>query len=103
MHFAGACRVPRSACGGAPRQPCSPVDGLESGKPACRAGRPTLAILPFFVRSLPFRNEQSFTNFARAPPSTRVVPAPYAAMDPDQSRGWCEECGTNSMKSALAQ
>lgn len=24
-----------------------------------------------------------------------------AEMEPDQSRGWCEECGTNSMKSAL--
>lgn len=22
-------------------------------------------------------------------------------MEPDQSRGWCEECGTNSVKSAL--
>jgi hypothetical protein len=22
-------------------------------------------------------------------------------MEPDQERGWCEECGTNSMKSAL--
>lgn len=26
----------------------------------------------------------------------------YAAeMEPDQERGWCEECNTNSMKSAL--
>jgi DNA-directed RNA polymerase subunit RPC12/RpoP len=24
-----------------------------------------------------------------------------AEMEPDQDRGWCEECGTNSMKSAL--
>jgi hypothetical protein len=22
-------------------------------------------------------------------------------MEPDQDRGWCEECGTNSMKSAF--
>ena len=22
-------------------------------------------------------------------------------MEPDQDRGWCEECGTNSVKSAL--
>jgi hypothetical protein len=22
-------------------------------------------------------------------------------MEPDQDRGWCEECGTNSMQSAL--
>jgi len=22
-------------------------------------------------------------------------------MEPDQDRGWCEECGTNTMKSAL--
>jgi hypothetical protein len=24
-----------------------------------------------------------------------------AEMEPDQDRGWCEVCGTNSMKSAL--
>jgi hypothetical protein len=24
-----------------------------------------------------------------------------AEMEPDQDRGWCEECSTNSMKSAL--
>jgi hypothetical protein len=24
-----------------------------------------------------------------------------AEMEPDQHRGWCEACGTNSMKSAL--
>ena len=24
-----------------------------------------------------------------------------AEMEPDQDRGWCEACGTNSMKSAL--
>ena len=24
-----------------------------------------------------------------------------AEMEPDQDRGWCEECGTGSMKSAL--
>ena len=24
-----------------------------------------------------------------------------AEMEPDQDRGWCDECGTNSMKSGL--
>ena len=51
----------------------------------------------------------SFEEMAEAILSDTVSPAicmnegcNYTSqMEPDQDRGWCEECGTNSMKSAL--
>ncbi len=51
----------------------------------------------------------SLEELARAVLSDSVSPAicmnegcDYACeMEPDQDRGWCEECKTNSMKSAL--
>jgi hypothetical protein len=64
---------------------------------------------PKLAKLLEIEGYENIAEMAEAILSDSVSPAicmnegcDYTAeMEPDQDRGWCDECGTNSMKSAL--